>query len=273
MPNNKNYHSDNNSFIVYKDWAELISALDSDEQRGQLMTALFRFAVDGTEPEFTGALKIVFLVMKQALDRDGAKWTETRLARSEAGKKGGRPRTNDDNTEADDEAEDEAKEEKQTKAKKANAFSEKQTKAKKPVNVNVSENVSDNVSVSESDIQGDETSASQGDDTLTDEASHCGADTPTPSQQERKAFDSNGIIEMTQREYINLVHEFGKGEVDSMISRMSDYCLAKGVDYKNYAAALRRWIRSEREKPRPGGSDRSYQRDDGQYGEIMGAML
>lgn len=91
----KNYHSDNVSFLVYKDWEELVLALDSDEQRGKLFVALFSYACRGKLPEdFTGALKMAFLVMKNTLERDGHKWEETCAKRAVNGAKGGAPKGN-----------------------------------------------------------------------------------------------------------------------------------------------------------------------------------
>lgn len=73
----KNYHTDNKSFMIYKDWEDLLSALENDEQVGQLFKALFAFAKRGEEAEFVGALKMAFIVMRNAIERDGEKWEET----------------------------------------------------------------------------------------------------------------------------------------------------------------------------------------------------
>ena len=105
------YHKDNAVFLVYKDWETLFDTLDSNEEAGELIKALFAFAKRGEIAEFSGALKMAFIFMSQQLDRDGHKWEETCLSRSEAGRKGGRP--------------SKAKE-----SKKTNCFSENQKKAK-----------------------------------------------------------------------------------------------------------------------------------------------
>ncbi len=123
----KDYHSDNKSFVVYKEWEQYIRLLGSDEEAGKLFKAIFAFASRGEEPDFSGALGMAFAVIRNALERDGAKWEEACSRRSEAGKKGGRP----------------------PKAKKAEGFPEKQTEAEKAdkENVNVKENDIDNVNV------------------------------------------------------------------------------------------------------------------------------
>ena len=105
------YHTDNAVFLVYKDWESLFDSLDSNEEAGELIKALFAFAKRGEIAEFSGALKMVFIFMSQQLERDGLKWEETCNRRSESGKKGGRPA-------------------KAKESKKTNCFLEKQNKAK-----------------------------------------------------------------------------------------------------------------------------------------------
>lgn len=105
------YHTDNAVFLVYKDWESLFDSLDSNEEAGELIKALFAFAKRGEIAEFSGALKMAFIFMSQQLERDGLKWEETCNRRSESGKKGGRPA-------------------KAKESKKTNCFLEKQNKAK-----------------------------------------------------------------------------------------------------------------------------------------------
>ena len=63
----RDYHTDNKSFIIYKEWEEYIDALSSDEDAGKLFKALFAFAKRAEEAEFVGALKMAFIVMKNAI--------------------------------------------------------------------------------------------------------------------------------------------------------------------------------------------------------------
>ena len=103
----------------------------SMEQRGILFTAVMNYATGIELPKMEAATEMAFSFIKEQLDRDDEKYKETLKKRSEAGKRGGRPKTNafDDRDQKTDEIT-----EKQTKAKKANAFSEKQ---KNPVDVDV----------------------------------------------------------------------------------------------------------------------------------------
>ena len=86
------YHEDNASFLMYKEWEELFESLDSMEEAGELIMALFAFAKRGEIAEFRGALKMAFIMMSNQLDRDGVKWERNREKNIENGKKGGRPR-------------------------------------------------------------------------------------------------------------------------------------------------------------------------------------
>lgn len=86
------YHEDNASFMMYKEWEELFESLDSMEEAGELIMALFAFAKRGEIAEFRGALKMAFIMMSNQLERDGAKWERNRQKNIENGKKGGRPR-------------------------------------------------------------------------------------------------------------------------------------------------------------------------------------
>ena len=76
------------AFLVYYDWETLFDTLNSNEEAGELIKALFAFAKRGEIAEFTGALKMAFVFMSQQIERDAEKWEEIRVSRSRAGKKG-----------------------------------------------------------------------------------------------------------------------------------------------------------------------------------------
>ena len=80
-----------NSFLMYTEWSEFFDDL-TEAELSQLFKALFAYAANGEEPEFTGILRPIFRMMKNCLDRDAAKWEETCRKRSLAGAMGGRPR-------------------------------------------------------------------------------------------------------------------------------------------------------------------------------------
>ena len=108
--------AEKNSFIVRLEIMEQLEMLNN-EQIGGLFMAMCRYVRDGETPAFDDPmLKMMFSFVRAQLDRDAEKYEETCKARSEAGKRGGRPKKANGFFE---------------KAKKANGFSEKQTKAKK----------------------------------------------------------------------------------------------------------------------------------------------
>jgi hypothetical protein len=85
------HKTDSKAFIVYKDWEGLFALL-SDRMAGVVIKALFAYACTGEMPKLSGAAQMAFLVMTKQLARDGEKWEQICAHRSEAGKKGGRPR-------------------------------------------------------------------------------------------------------------------------------------------------------------------------------------
>ena len=67
-------HENRKSFILYNDWEDFFKSLDSNEQAGQLINALFAFAKRGEIAEFSGALKMAFLFMSSQIERDSSKY-------------------------------------------------------------------------------------------------------------------------------------------------------------------------------------------------------
>lgn len=115
--------AEKNSFVMYTDYLKHVQKLNM-EQRGELFTAILCYASDENLPELDPATDMIFGVIQERIDRDTAIYLEKVKKRIEAGKLGGRPKTN-------------ALNEKQEKAKKANGFSGKQNN---PDNEYVNEN-------------------------------------------------------------------------------------------------------------------------------------
>ena len=113
------------SFVLYVRYLENIEIL-SMEQRGTLITALMKYVAGQEIPKMDGVTGMAFSFIKSQMDRDFEKYDEVCRKRSEAGKKGGRPKKRSDIK----------------KPKKANGFLEKQ---KNPDNEygNEYENVND----------------------------------------------------------------------------------------------------------------------------------
>lgn len=67
------YHKDNASFMLYKNWRALFDSC-TDEEAGRLIKALFCFACDGEVPELDRMLSGIFMMMTQQMKADGEKW-------------------------------------------------------------------------------------------------------------------------------------------------------------------------------------------------------
>lgn len=200
----KNYHSDNKSFVIYKDWEEYVDALGSDEEAGKLFKALFAFAKRAEEAEFVGALKMAFIVMRNSIERDGEKWENTCSVRSEAGKKGGRPSKTNDFSE---------------NQIKANGFFEKQTKAKK----------------ADKDTDKDT-------DTEKEIITLSPPPKKSPPKAERHKHGEYNHVLLTDEQLKKLNEDFGNDTVALYIRKVDEYCQQTGKTYKDYNLTIRNWI-------------------------------
>ena len=115
---------DKKSFVMYQNWGAAIEAM-TNEQAGALIKAIYAYQAEEEVEIEEPALELVWMLIKQKLDEDLAKYQEICEKRSESGAKGGRPK-------------------KQEKAKKANCFLEKQEKAKKADTDNDTDTDNDN---------------------------------------------------------------------------------------------------------------------------------
>lgn len=76
------------SFILYTEQKEVIDNL-SDEDAGKLFKGIFEYVL-GNEPEFNNLLKLVFIPIRQQLERNAKKYSEIKEKRRIAGAKGGK---------------------------------------------------------------------------------------------------------------------------------------------------------------------------------------
>ena len=199
------------SFVVYTDWAEFLEDI-TDEEAGILFKALFEYAADGTEPAFKGAMRPIFRMMKNCLDRDGAKWEDRCRKNAENGRKGGI-----------------AKAEK--RAALANA-------ADRLANVADSDSESDTDNDTESESESESESER---DKEKEKAGCAGSASPSPALplgEFRNVF-------LSEEEIRSLKDDLGETAVDKAVEEMSEYCASTGKKYKNWAAAVRRWIKRD----------------------------
>lgn len=79
------------SFIIFTESWELVSLL-SQQQKGILLEALFRYTADEELPEMDNITMVVFTSMRQKIDYANKRYEEIRDKRRENGKLGGRPK-------------------------------------------------------------------------------------------------------------------------------------------------------------------------------------
>ena len=110
--------SDKKSFVMHESWGAAFEKM-SDAQAGELIKAIYAYQKDPDAVPEDPALAFVFELIKQQLDADSQRYKDACAARSEAGKKGGRPKIN-----ASDKKQMVSEE-----SKKSKCFSEKAKKA------------------------------------------------------------------------------------------------------------------------------------------------
>lgn len=216
----KDFFTENNTFIVRKDWENIVNCLESDEEVGILFRSLFAFASRGETPAFSGALKVAFIVMSHQIQVDGEKWQAACEARSEAGKKGGRP--------PKPKPEEKPKKpngfsEKQTKAKKPNGFFENQMKAKKP----------DKEEEEEKDKEEDKEGEREKEKVLR---------FAPPQNPKIESFGQYKNVKLTSEQYNKLLEDFGKEKTAEYIRRVDEYTQQHAKSYSDYNLTIRKWI-------------------------------
>ena len=85
--------ADKKSFVMYESWGAAIEKMNN-EQAGELIKAIYAFQKNPDVVPEDPAIAFVFEIIKQKLEEDNKRYEEVCAARSEAGKKGGRPKAN-----------------------------------------------------------------------------------------------------------------------------------------------------------------------------------
>lgn len=142
------------SFVLYTKINEVVREL-TYEQKGKLFQAILDYEETGEQPELDQILRLVFIPIKQDLDRNNEKWEAQSRARSEAGKKGMASRYGKAQTTEPNKTEEEITE--TGRSNGGNRVSgvitgdnnEQQTLTNATDNVNVNENVDENVGADE----------------------------------------------------------------------------------------------------------------------------
>lgn len=86
-----NTQSSKNSFVLYCDIYNSIKEFSIDD-KATLLDAIFCYSIGEDIPKMSNIVKVAFSFIKTTLDRDKAKWEQTRTERQIAGSKGGKQR-------------------------------------------------------------------------------------------------------------------------------------------------------------------------------------
>lgn len=224
------------AFVMYKDWEDIFNCFQSDEDVASLIRAIFAYVRRGERPIFEGALKVAYTVIENSINRDLEKWQKVCEARSQAGKKGGRPRKED-----------------AEKAKKPNAFSEKQTKAKKAKKAD-SDTDTDTVTVSvtESESVSDSVSLRRAKRARSRPRSKANKSGNSTKPIDFIDFGEYSYVKLTAKQHNKLIETFGEEKTADYIRRVDEYCQQTGKVYCDYYLTICKWIRidekAEREK-------------------------
>ena len=71
-------------------------------------------------------------------------------------------------------------------------------------------------------------------------------DPPAPAgASEKCAHGRYGLVRLTAAEYEELIAEHGREKVEDYINRVDEHMAGKGVQYKNHAAVIQKWIRED----------------------------
>lgn len=185
-------------FIFYASFYEAISELDNESQL-KVYQAVCAYALTGEEPEITGVASAMFKLMKPQIDAN--------TKRRENGRRGGRPRTEEEPNENQTETEEEPNE------------NQTITKAKPKEKDKVKDK--DKEKVKEKDVSYD-----------------------TSKKKVRHKYGEYGNVLLSDDQMEKLKDEFPDWE--QRIENLSEYIASTGKKYKDHLATIRSWARKEK---------------------------
>ena len=259
-----------NSFVLYTEDIDNLMEELNETQIGKLIIAINTYVKTKQTPDFKvePLLSMAFKFIKNKLDRDIDKWEKTKQVRSEAGKKGGAKKGNQNakkEKSIDNYKEKQTKQAKQTNDSFDNQNKQKQTKqAKQPVNVNDYVNVNVNDYVIKEKIKKEK-------DTQTQQPSAITPVKVVNKSPQQRVFDyfadryqaMTGLKYLSKRsEFINLtdlIHKNGEELVKQKIQWLEIGCLngvfwfSKNINSFTIGNLVRNWneimpIKTEEQK-------------------------
>lgn len=203
----------NDSFIFYKSYYDAISSLDREQQLN-IYDAICRYSLYGEETELSKIEKAIFTLIKPTL--------EANFKRREDGKKGGRPKKNNE--------------------EKNHRFSESKTtgyESEKP-NVNVNVNVNDNVN---ENVNADEEEKENTGKPYSSPPSEPNVETVVGLYHEIcKSYPKIKSISEARRKAVRArLRTYGLGEFRTVFSKAEESDFLKGKNERNWSATFD-WI-------------------------------
>jgi len=225
------------AFFLYGDYRSMVDAL-TDEEAGQLIKAVFAHE-DGEEAALSGALRGIFLLLANQLDRDREKYEEMCARNRINATRGSRLSASGESPDepAASEGEREQTAANETQSKQAAAGEEKRPQA---------------AAARRSPVGADKDTDTDTDtDTETERVSVCGS-----ARRPHPASPKNRFVPPTLEEVMAYCAERGNS-VDAQ--RFIDFYESKGwmvgsSPMRDWRAAVRGWERDERASPKPGDS-------------------
>lgn len=209
------------SFILYLDLGPTIQEL-RDAEAGRLIKAVYAYVSTGALPQnLKGGGKVCFDVIRNALDRDIAKYELKRKQQSEAGRKGGKALQAKLHAQADSLQ--------SAKATPDFALANQANNRNININRNTNRNKNENINLN-----------IPSDSCREDGLSSAQVNSPT-------LYGRYQNIPLTEQEYRELREEFPQDYMER-IERLSEYTASSGKQYANALATIRSWARKEKEE-------------------------
>lgn len=186
----------------------------SMEQRGELLTALFDYAVGGAIPEVNGIVGFAFEIFREDIDSSLEHYKETCEKNRENGRKGGRPKKN------------------QTVSEKTERFSDGQNK--NPTKPNKTQKTEER-----SQKEEDRSQKTEGEAEERSQSAHTDADSDTDSAMAIRNYFADKVGREPSREFIRSAEQTGLsvGYICAAIDKSTGANVPEG-----YATnILRRW--------------------------------
>lgn len=214
-----------NSFIVWQELSDVIDRLN-DEQAGQIFKAMLEYNRTAEEPKLDAVLSIVFIPIKQSMDRNRKNYDEKCSKNKENIKKRWQKRD-------------------------TNVYDRinENTNVYEAIRTDTNAYLSDNDPDPDNDPDNDR-------DKKKDTPIGVSKEKPANTETVRHKYGEYKNVMLTDEQYENLKTEFPLDYKDR-IERLSEYMSSTGKVYKNHLTTIKAWARMEKERGKTQGKARA----------------